>query len=250
MKKASRRLAMAALLVLSWLPAASAQTADEIIEKYLAAVGGRPALGKLTSRTMTGTITLTTPGGEVSGPIEIDNQAPSKSRMLIKLDLSALGVGQIVQDQRFDGTSGYVIDSLQGNHDITGDQLELMRYSVFPTPFMNYRELGATVELGGKEKVGQRDAYLLLFKAKSGVPLRQYIDAESYLPLKTAVKVNVPQFGDLEQITEFLDFRVIDGVKVPFQIKSSSSIQSSTVTFTKVEHNTAIDPAVFSKPAN
>jgi len=235
--------------MLAWLPAASAQTADEVIEKYLTAIGGRPALGKLTSRTMTGTITLTTPGGEVSGPIEIENQAPSKSRMLIRLDLSSLGAGQIVQDQRFDGTTGYIIDSFMGNRDITGDQLELMRFNMFPTPFMNYRELGATVELGGKEKVGQRDAYLLVFKSKSGVPMRQYLDAESYLPIKTAIKMNVPQFGDLEQITEFLDFRVVDGVKVPFQVKSSSSIQSSTVTFTKVEHNTPIDQTIFSKPA-
>jgi hypothetical protein len=242
-------VALAALLMLVWLPAASAQTADEVIEKYLTAIGGRQALGKLTSRTMTGTITLTTPGGEVSGPIEIENQTPSKSRMLIKLDLSSLGAGQIVQDQRFDGTTGYIIDSFMGNRDIIGDQLELMRFTAFPTPFMNYRELGATVELGGREKVGERDAYLLVFKSKSGVPMRQYVDAESYLPVRTAIKLNVPQFGDLEQITEFLDFRVVDGVKVPFQIKSSSSIQSSTVTLTKVEHNAPIDQTIFSKPA-
>src|SRR6267154_739013 len=72
---------------------------------------------------------------------EIVGQAPNKSRTLIKLDLSAFGAGQMVFDQRFDGTSGYVLDSLQGNRDMTGDQLEAMRNSSFPSPYLNYKEL-------------------------------------------------------------------------------------------------------------
>src|SRR6185295_3743669 len=119
------------------------------------------------SRTTIGTITLSTPGGEVSGPVEIVNEEPNKSRTLIKLDLSSFGAGQMVFDQRFDGTVGYVLDSMQGNRDITGNQLENMKNGSFPTPFMNYKQLGATVELGGKEKVGERDAYLLIYKPKS-----------------------------------------------------------------------------------
>ena len=46
--------------------AAFAQTADEVIEKHLTALGGREALGKITSRTMSGTIALSTPAGEVT----------------------------------------------------------------------------------------------------------------------------------------------------------------------------------------
>lgn len=248
MKTVSRQLVMAVLL-LGWTQAASAQTADEIIEKYLTAVGGRAALGKLTSRSMIGTITLSTPGGDVSGPVEILNQAPNKSRTLITLDLSAFGAGQAIIDQRFDGTSGYVIDSLQGNRDITGDLLETMKNGAFPNPFLSYKELGATVELGGKEKIGERDAYLLIFKPKSGSTVRQYIDAASYLPIKVVVKLDIPQIGELEQSTELLDYRDVDGFKVPFQVKSTSRVQTSTVNITKVEHNTKIDEALFSKPA-
>jgi outer membrane lipoprotein-sorting protein len=248
-KTISKQLLVAAFL-LSLVQAAAAQTADEIIEKYLAASGGRAALGKLKSRSMTGTITLSTPAGNVSGPIEVLNQSPNKSRTFIKLDLTAFGIGQVVQDQRFDGVSGYMIDSLQGNRDIAGDQLANMRNGGFPNPLLNYKEAGATVELGGKEKVGERDAYLLIFKPKTGPVVRQYIDAESYLAIKTMVKVNVPQIGgDLEQTTELSDYRDVDGVKIAFQIRSTSSIQTFSVNVTKVEHNIQIDPALFSKPA-
>jgi len=238
-----------AMLLLGWVQGASAQTADEIVDKYVTAIGGRAALGKLKSRSMIGTITLSTPGGDVSGPVEILSQAPNKSRTLIKLDLSSFGAGQMIFDQRFDGTSGYVLDSLQGNRDIAGNQLENMKNGSFPNPFLNYREMGATVELGGKEKVGEREAYVLIFKPKSGSVARQYVDAESYLTIKMVVKVDVPQFGEVEQTTEFLDYRDVDGVKLPFQITATSAVQSSTITITKMEHNTTIDEALFSKPA-
>ncbi len=119
--KALLLLTVTALIV---LPAsrARAQTADEVVEKYLTAIGGRAALGKVTSRTTTGTISVTTPAGDLTGTIELYNKAPNKVRTVVKIDASSLGVGQILQDQRFDGTAGYTIDSLNGNRDLTGDQ--------------------------------------------------------------------------------------------------------------------------------
>ena len=247
MRTLSRRLVLA-VLVLGWAQNAVAQTADEVIEKYLTAIGGREALAKLTSRTTTGTITLSTPGGDVSGPVEIYNQAPNKSRTLIRLDLSSFGAGQMTFDQRFNGTSGYVIDTLQGNRDIAGNQLENMKNTSFPTPFLNYKELGATAELGGKEKVGERDAYVLIFTPRSGSVARQFIDTESYLPIKTVIKIELPQVGEVEQTTEFSDYRPVDGIKVSFSVRATSAVQTSTVAITKVEHNTKIDDTLCSKP--
>ena len=243
------RKMMIAVLVLSWASLASAQTADEVIEKHLAALGGRAALSKVKSRSLTGTIALSTPVGELSGPVEVLNLAPNKARTLIKLDLSAVGAGEMTVDQRFDGTAGIVMDSMQGNRDISGDQLESMRNATFPSPFLDYKERGVSVELGPKEKVGARDAFVLTVKPKSGPTSRQFIDAETYLPLRVETKVEVPQIGTVEQTTDFSDWCDVDGVKVPFSIKSSSSAQSFTITIAKVEHNGKIDETLFAKPA-
>ena len=248
MKPVSRRLVMAAL-ILSWAQTASAQTADEVIDKYLTAIGGRAALGKVTSRTTTGTMTLSTPAGDISGPVEMLNQQPNKSRMLMKMDLTSLGAGPMVVDQRFDGTAGYVLDTLQGNRDITGNQLENMKNGAFPNPFLNYKERGVTVELAGKEKVGEREAYVLIFKPRSGSVGRQFIDAESYLPVKVVAKIDIPQVGEVEQTTEFFDYRDVDGIKIPFTVKATSPVQRFTITITKVEHNVKIDETLFTKPA-
>lgn len=237
-------------LVLGGVQAATAQTADEIVEKHIAAIGGRAALGKLTSRTLTGTITISTPAGEFSGPIEVMNQAPNKVRTLITLDLTAVGVGKMVIDQRFDGITGYAIDTLQGNRDITGDQLEAMRNGYFPSPLLNYKQNGITVELAGKEKVGEREAYVLVLKPKTGPSIRQFFDAASFLLIRQVTTADIPPVGALEQTVDFSDEREVDGVKISHKLVAASTVQNFTVVVTKVEHNAAVDQTLFSKPAN
>lgn len=244
---AKRLLVVVALC--GWALPASAQTVDEVIEKHLAALGGRAALAKLQSRQMVGTMTLSLPtGGDVTGSVEALNAVPNKARTLIKLDLTALGAGPIQIDQRFDGTAGYMLDSMQGDRPITGSQLQSMKSTVFPSAFLNYKERGASVELKGKEKVGDRDAYLLVVTPKDGAVVRQYLDAESYLPVRMVMAVEVPGMGVLDQTSDFSDQRDVDGVKVPFLIKSSSAAQSFTISVTKVDHNITVDEKLFVKP--
>ena len=225
------------------------QTADDIVEKHLAAMGGRAALEKITSRVTTGTISASTPGGDLSGTVEVYNKAPNKSRTLTKIDASQFGIGQVVQDQRFNGTSGYAIDTLNGNREITGDQLEVARANTFPSPLLKYKDAAITLELLGREKVGDRDAYVLRFTPKTGPSARMFIDAETYLLAKTVVTVNVPQVGgDVEQTILVSDYRDVDGVKVAYQIRSVNQFQTISVTATKVEQNTSVDDGMFSKP--
>jgi hypothetical protein len=198
---------------------------------------------------MTGTIVLGTPAGDIKGSVEVTNALPNKARSVIKADLSALGAGELTVDQRFDGSSGYVLDSLQGNREMTGSQLDSARNSSFPHPFLNYKDNGIAAKVTGKEKVGDRDAFVVLFDPTSGSEIRHYIDAETFMPLKSVTKVDVPQLGqEVEQAIEFLDYKDVDGVKIPFRLRASSSIQTLTITADKVEHNVPVDDTMFSKP--
>lgn len=247
MKLAMRSTLMMVVLAVA-LPAA-AQTADELIEKSVAAMGGRAAFAKVKTRTMSGTITLNTPGGDIPGTIEIFNALPNKARTVIKADLSALGAGPLEIDQRFDGQNGFILDSLQGNRDITGNQLDNMRNAGFPHAFLAYKELGIKATLAGKEKAGDRDTYVVVFEPPSGSTIRQFIDAETFMPVKFMLKVNVPQVGtDVEQTTILSDYRDVDGVKLPFRLQSTSSIQGFTVEIAKAAHNVPVDDKLFVKP--
>ena len=236
------------LVVLSWAHVSAAQTAEEIIEKSIAAMGGRAAMAKIKSRTATGTLSLGTPAGDISGTIEMYAAAPNKQRSVIKADLTQLGAGQLTVDQRFDGTTGYVLDSMQGNREITGSLLENMKSQSFPHTFLNYKAMGIGVKLGTKEKVMNRDMYPLTFEPATGNPIKQYVDAETFLPARSVIRAELPQLGEIEQWIDASDYREVDGVKVPYKLTLTNSMQTITMTFTKVEHNTALDEKLFSKP--
>ena len=77
MRTAAAGLALALSLL---IPAdlAWSQTADEVIERSITALGGRAAHAKLKSRSIAGTIVFATPAGDFSGAIEILNAAPNK----------------------------------------------------------------------------------------------------------------------------------------------------------------------------
>jgi outer membrane lipoprotein-sorting protein len=229
---------------------AHAQTADEVIEKHLAAIGGRAALTKLQSRIATGSIAVSAQGADLTGTIEIYSKAPNKTRSYFKLDMSQFGAPDMVVDQRCDGRTAFASNSMQGDRDITGNQLQNMLNATFPTPLLTYKEAGTKAELVGKDKVGTRDVYVVLTTPKAGSPSKGYFDAETYLLLRTVVRVDIPEMGgETEQTTDLSDYRETDGVKVPFTLKIVSSMQTVAIVFANVEHNKPIDDAMFSKPA-
>jgi outer membrane lipoprotein-sorting protein len=241
------------LLSLVLIPAAArtarAQTPDEIIEKHLAAIGGRDALAKLTSRRSVATITIATPMGDIPGTAEFDAKGPNKSRVYLQLDASAMGMtDKITIDQKFDGTNGVSQNSTNPDADLTPNQLDNMRNNVFPTSLLTYKALGYKMELLPKEQVNGKDAFVIRATPKAGSVTKLYFDAVSYMLVKSVATINMSAAGgDVEQTSEQSDFRKVDGIMLPFLVVRSDPSQTATIKFTKIEHNVALDDKIFSK---
>ena len=141
------------------------------------------------------------------------------------------------------------MDSMRGDNDMPPGQVATLRNAIFPTPLLTYKERGTKIALAGREKVADRDAYALTITPAAGPVAHLFLDAETYLPAKTVVTIELPEIGSVEQTIEFADYRDIDGVKVPFRLKGSSPVQTFFTASSKVEHNVKIDPALFVKPA-
>jgi outer membrane lipoprotein-sorting protein len=236
------------LLVPAFSGSAAAQTADEITEKVLAALGGRDALGKLTSRRSTGTITVSSPQGDLSGTVEISAKAPNMSRTFVELDLTPAGLPQkMTIDQRFDGTTAMAMDSMNGERDLTPNQIQNARNNMFPVPLLSWKKLGVVVEALPKETVDGKSYLVLRGTPKEGSATKIYIDPETYLPAKTVFKVDLAQIGEVEQTIQFSDYRAVDGVKVPFKTVNTNPGQTATFIFTKVEHNVNLPDSLFKR---
>ena len=195
---AMRSLLMPFMLVaagLCWTSSAQAQTADEIVEKHLAALGGRAVLSKATTQVAKGTVAVSTQAVDLSGTVEIYRKTPNRSRSLVRIDLSAVGGTEVVVDQRCDGKSGFLHNSMQGDREISGDQLQGMLNANFPSPLLAYKESGAKVDLVGREKIGDRAVIVLQYTPKAGPSSKNYFDAETYLLVRNVVAVDVPEAG-------------------------------------------------------
>ncbi len=226
---------------------AATQTADEVIEKHLAAMGGRQALEKITTRTSVGTMTVATPNGDISGPVEVSSKAPNKTRLFVVLDLTALGSSdKMTLEQKFDGTTGWILNTLQGDRQITGNQLDNMKNADFPNPLLKYKTNGTKVELLPNEMVAGKSAIVLRVTPKAGSVSKVFLDPATYLVMRSTATISMPEMGgDIEQVSEVSDYRTVDGVKVPFKTVQVASGQTVTIVLTKVEHNVAIADAVF-----
>jgi len=239
-------------LVLSIAAAAHAQTpstVDVIIEKNLAAHGGREALQKLTSQRMTATVTYPTPKGDMTGTMEVLAQAPNKSYSVMHMDMTVLGRGTDVVEEWFDGTSGHTRDKVNGTIPISGSRLESLRNQVFPSDLLVYKARGTKIYYAGQETVGGRHAFVLVLRYAVGPAEKRWIDTTTYLQIRTSVTRSLPRLGEVEDTADYSDFRVVDGVKLPFVTKGITGAQSWTSVVTKLEHNVPIDPKVFVKPA-
>lgn len=228
---------------------ASAQTADEIVEKHLAAIGGRAVLAKATSQAAKGTLAVSTQGMDLGGTVEIYRKAPNKARSVLRIDLSAMGGTEVVIEQRCDGKTAYASNSMQGDREITGEQLQGMLNASFPSPLLTYKDAGATVTLLGKEKLGDRDVYVLQYAPKAGPSSKNYIDAQSYMLVRNTSSIDVPEAGGkLDQSSDFSDFRDAGGIKMPFRIVQNNASQTVSITLSSVEINVPVDDATFARP--
>ena len=248
MKKTWLPVLISALLIPALGGIASAQTADEVVNKVIAALGGRDALSKLTTRRSIGTIVVSTPNGDISGTAELDSKAPNKSRTHLELDLSAMGMAEkMVIDQKFDGTTAFANNSMQGEMPVSANQLQNAKNNIFPTPLLTYKDRGTPIELLPKETIGGKSYFVLKATPKAGSAVKFYVDSDTYLPARTVATVNMQDTGDVEQTSELSDYRDVSGVKVPFKLVNTNPLQSATFTFSKIEHNVDLPDSLFVK---
>jgi hypothetical protein len=214
----------------------SAQTLDEIINKYYAA-NGTEILEKASTLYIEGN--LSQMGTDV--PIVINVKKPNK----VKVFFSINGM-EIVN--AFDGEKGYMINPLSGSTDpveMTAEQLAIVQdYNMFIDNMLDNFKAGR-VKLEGVEDVNGKPAYKLSVTDEAGTVTGAFIDKESFLTVKTTAKVN--QMGQEMEVESYVtDYMDINGVKFAKVHKQMvNGMELGAMTFTKVEIDKPMEDSVF-----
>jgi hypothetical protein len=222
-------------------PATPLPSVDQILAKYLQASGGKAAYEKLTSRVEKGTFEI--PAMGIGGPIEIYAKSPNKSFVMVTFE----GMG--AYKEGFTGTVAWVLDVETGLREKSGPELAMAKRNAdFYAP-LHLKEHYSKMEVKSKQKVGDKEAYVIVATPAEGSPETLYFDAQSGLLIRQEMDVETPQ-GKTHADIYLEDYREVDGVKIPFTVKQNTDTISFVIKLTEVKHNVAIEDAKFNKPTS
>jgi len=101
----------------------------------------------------------------------------------------------------------------------------------------------------GKDKVADRDAYVIEATSADGISAKMYFDAQSSLLVRTdQTAYNAGE--ELPTQTFFEDYKEVDGLKVPTTIRQTNPNISFTMKFTDLKSNVPVEDSKFTKPAS
>lgn len=213
-------------------------TADEILAKYTTALGGATNIDKLKSRVMKGT--LVGVNGN-SFDYELYQSSPEKV-------LAVISGQQGVTERGYNGNVGWE-KGVRGLRDLSAEEVYFLRRYPDLVKDIKLKDQFTRLNVGGKQKINDRDVYVLRGQTTSGRREQLFFDAETGLLVRRVSSMTTP-VGNIPEQVDFEDYRDVDGVKMPFTIKVSSvdSFYSVTRKFTDIKVNVPIEEKRFNKP--
>lgn len=213
----------------------NAQTLDEIVKKYTAAM-------KMEQLADVQTIKIT---GKMSAmgmemPMTMFMKNPNKVKVVYNFN------GQEMVSV-FDGEKGYSINPMAGPEpvELTGAQLKQVQdNSVFTNQLLDYFKKGA-LTLEGDDNVNGKPAFKLKAVVEGANPIYMSIDKNSYMLVKTSTRVS--QMGQEMDVDSFLtDYVDIQGVVMPKKTTASTGgMEMAVISFDNIEVNAPMEDSVF-----
>jgi len=242
---------MLAIIALFFAVCAHAQTVDDIINKYIDAVGGREAISKIKSLHIEGE-------AYVKGDTVSSDKGIARSSGIVNL---IVGKGWKSESTDFNGikniqcvtdTGGWSVTSIPGFPMPTATVMSKDTYNAFKVNLqvggllMNYVENGCKAELVGKETMDSISVYKIKL-TKSSNESDFYINANTYYLIKT--ELGAEKTPNLATIINTNYQKTDIGYMIPFIVTiSMPNGGNATQTITKVVVNPVIDPKIFERP--
>jgi outer membrane lipoprotein-sorting protein len=233
---------LAICLLFSTAAFAQDPTAEAILDKYIAAVGGKEAIEKIKDITISST--SETPRG--TSETEIKFKAPDKYFM------AAYAMGNEMFSMINNGVKSVRKSSFGGGGgrpegpEKTPKEVQAEAMMMNPFAEMNYAALELKGTVIGTEKVGDKEAYKVEFVNPEGKKSTTWFDKTTGLKLKTS-SINKSPRGEFESSSVFEEYTKFKGteVMIPKIRKQTSQMGEVTSEVQSVKINKGIDDKVF-----
>lgn len=234
-------LAAFLLVLTGW---AQAQTAEEIVAKHIAAIGG-DNWGKVEALKSEAKITADGAPG-----MSIGMTMTSVRDKALRMDVSVMGMTQTTV---LKGDAGWSTNPFMNKTEpepLTADQVKAMKdMTDIDGTLIGYKEKGYTLEYVGTEDVDGTEA--IKIKVNKGDKRVEYsfFDPTSFYEIKN-IRVEVIDGQESESATTYSNFKKQNDIVFPFTIQQSDpNMGSSTITVTSITVNPTVDMKTFDMPA-
>lgn len=223
--------------------AVSAQTADEIIGKYVKTIGGMEKMQAIKTLRRTGKVIV---GAGFEIPIVEENKRPN----LVRQDIIIQG---LVGSNAYDGKVGWKVAPWQGKKDAEAmgeaELKSILDDADLDGPLVNYKEKGNKVEFVGMDEVEGTDTYKLKVTMANGETRFFYMDTDYFVPIKIETKRTI-RGNEVEFETVLGDYKEVAGWYMPWSLEvgAKGSQFKQKIEFEKVEPNVTIDDGRFGMP--
>jgi zinc protease len=200
-------------------------TAQQVIDRYVQALGGTEKLNQVKDISIKSTIT-----------------SPVAS---LAMTLQQKGTDKMVQSIRYNGnevtrtvvngSKGKTLNSGSG-YSMTPEEVQEYKLKSILANVLQLDKLGIKKNLLGMERIYGRAAIRVELKFPSGKRHIHYFDSETGLKLRE-VEITQTNIGDATQTTDFTDYREVQGLKFPFRIITYVGNQTISNVVESVELN-------------
>ncbi len=209
-------------------------TALDVVENYLAAIGGREKLETVKDLTLT----MSTSVQGMAMQMTMQRKAPAK--MLMKVEMN----GMLVNETRFDGKKGMAA-AMGQEQKLEGEDAESMRRDAELFRERKYKDKGYELALDGIEQLDGKKAYRILVTEPSGEKSTEYYDVQTGLKVKAISTQEGPQ-GAMTVSNEYGDYREVEGIRIAHELKSAGMAPFPiTLKVESVKVNTGLADEIF-----
>jgi len=225
-------------------------SADDVLNKYLVAIGGKAATDRITSCVVKGT--TTTAIGQVVA-YEAEQAVPDKGHETFAIQnvsgRTCAGDSRCEYERVINGRQGW-LKSGAGVQELVGEQLADQKLSFPLFQILKLKDQYASFRVSGRDKIDDRDVYVLSALRLDDKLERLYFDVKNGL-LRRRISYLRSLVGTIPQQTDFEDYHEVDGSRLPFTIRMAFADPGSLPIirkFAEIKLNVPVAESKFDKP--